>query len=90
MTRTTVTPPPAELIGRIEADPDFPRGYYARALLSGEQAISGADLKGKASKYSGSYARIRNRVLAVCRKYGVTDAYDANKHGRRVLTMVQS
>lgn len=88
-TRTKIVPPPSEVLEQIVKDKEFPRGYYARSLLDGTQCLSGSDLKGKASDYAGSYASIRNRVLAVCKKYGVTDGYDADHKGRRVLTMME-
>ena len=39
-----------------------PRAQYALDVLAGRQRWSGADLKGKANKYGGHYARQRARA----------------------------
>lgn len=40
------------------------RGHYQRDLVLGAQRLSGADLKGKASRYSSHYASSRRALLA--------------------------
>lgn len=39
------------------------KGSYQRALVLGKQTWSGSDLRGKARKYSGHYARSRAALL---------------------------
>ena len=39
-----------------------PRQTYAAAVIGGRQAWSGADLKGKAKRFGGSYARQRAKA----------------------------
>lgn len=39
-----------------------PRAGYARDVLEGRQSWSGADLKGKAKRYGGGYARQRGHA----------------------------
>jgi len=48
------------------------RGQYARDVLSGRQAWSGADLQGKAREYYSSYARQRVKAAAALRNAGGT------------------
>ena len=72
-----------EIKNQILADKEFPRGYYARAVLDGRQRLSGADLKGKARRWSMWYHGQRQRVLAVCAKYGVVE--QRGEHGLRYL-----
>lgn len=39
------------------------RGSYQRAILSGRQRVSGADLRGRASNWGMRYARSRSAVI---------------------------
>jgi hypothetical protein len=60
----------------------LPRAQYARAVLRGHQAWSGADLQGKARRYSAGYATQRNRARYHLHLAGGSLAYDGNDHGR--------
>ena len=71
-----------ELRQKIENDPRFPRGYYARAVLYGTQCLSGVDLAGKARKFGAWYARQRDTVLRIAADYGLKEKRVA--HGRRI------
>ena len=68
---------------QILADKDFPKGYFAKAVLDGRQRLSGADLAGKARRYSMWYMRQIRRVLAVCARYGVYET--VTRHNKRIL-----
>jgi len=81
-----VVEPSPEAVDAILADKAFPRGYFARDLLAGRQALSLADLKGKARKYAAGYADIRDRVVQVARRHGLVDVYDRSRRGRRVFS----
>lgn len=52
-----------------------PRAHYARAVVEGKQALSGADLRGKARQYGAHY--YRQRLAAV------KAAVEAGAHIRR-------
>lgn len=59
------------------------RGCYQRALLIGDEPLSGAGLRGEARRWSGVYARSRAAVLA-----RVGDWTEARgPRGRRVLVL---
>ncbi len=59
------------------------RGSYQREVASGAAALSGADLRGKASRYAGRYAASREALLF---RIGEDDAFEVvARHGRRVL-----
>ena len=58
------------------------RGAYARAVVTGQQRWSGADLRGKAARYGSSYARQRRKAKkALGAAGGVVVAVE---HGRLV------
>lgn len=63
------------------------RGEYQRGLLSGYYALSGADLKGKAKKYGGHYARSRGAVLARVRAAGIKVGEIVGSHNKRILVI---
>ena len=63
----------------------FPRARYAHDVLAGSQWWSGADLKGAARKYGGSYARQRSNA-----RWALHDAGGvilAVEHGRLVSAL---
>lgn len=62
----------AKLRSIIESAAATLRGQYARDVLSGRQAWSGADLQGKALKYSSGYARQRVKAAAALHNAGGT------------------
>lgn len=51
-------------------------GSYQRAILSGNQRLSGADLSGKAKKWSLSYRRSRASVVA----WALDNGYHIRRH----------
>jgi hypothetical protein len=63
-----------------------PRQRYAAAVLSGERAWSGADLRGKARQYGGDYYRQRLSAEAALRKAGGKLLYI--EHGRKVAAVL--
>ena len=76
-----------DTLATIEADPEFPSGYYASHVLHNGDTpgvLSGAELAGKAKEFGGWYARQRARVEAVARKHGVSTEYDKSRHGAKV------
>lgn len=54
---------------------DHPRASYADDVLGGHRAWSGADLRGKARKFAGSYARQRMRAAQYLRDAGGAIGY---------------
>ena len=64
---------------------EHPRASYALDVLHSRQDPSSADLKGKASKYGGSYARARSYALSAWKAAGGTEI--CNKHGKRLLAV---
>lgn len=88
MKREKIIPPSPETLSAVLHDPDFPtRSNYAHLVLQGKQALSGGDLKGKAKKYGGNYARMRGRVIHAALKHGIRLAYDADDGGRLKWTV---
>lgn len=62
------------------------RGCYQRALLHGQEALSGATLRGKAKKYGAHYAASRKNLLRRLAKV-VTVREEIAAHGKRVLVL---
>lgn len=60
-------------------------GSYQQAVLCGAQALSGADLRGKASQYSGRYAALRAALLQWLEARGFECAVAYARHDRKVL-----
>lgn len=85
--RENIVPVPEDILQKIENDPDFPKGYYARDLLYGKQSLSGSDLKGKASSYGLWYAQQRFMVQKIAEKYGLRVVYAKELHGRKVFSL---
>jgi hypothetical protein len=63
------------------------RGWYQEAIVTGRARLSGADLKGKAGRFGGKYARSRARILGRLRAAGIPVSERKAAHGRRVLTI---
>ena len=64
------------------------KGTYQMGVVYGSEALSGATLKGKASKYGARYAESRTNLLARLRsdpRLTVTERKAA--HGKRVLVI---
>jgi hypothetical protein len=85
MERETIVKVPREVLDDIYNDPRFPRGYYAKAVLYGQQSLSGADVVGGAARWGSWYAGIRAQVIQIAAKYGVRVAY-SYPNGRKVWT----
>lgn len=66
------------------------RSDYQHDLVCGLQALSGADLKGKAATYSSSYARSRRQLLHRLKESGVPHMEATARHNRRVLILGRS
>lgn len=69
------------------------RGDYQRTLATGFARWSGADLAGKAAKYSAHYAQSREAYLnhIVCESRGeILAQYARVKHGRKILVLTCS
>lgn len=62
------------------------RGVYQTAVVMGYAALSGADLRGKASRYSTRYAGSRRALLARLLAAGV-GREQVGSHGKRVLVI---
>ena len=63
------------------------KGYYQRGIITGEYRLSGSDLRGKARKYSGAYARSRANLLERVRAAGVQVGERKGEHGLRILVL---
>ena len=64
------------------------RGCHQRELLAGRERWSGAGLRGKARKWSSSYARSRRGLAARLRAAGLSLREERRAHGLRVLVVV--
>lgn len=62
------------------------RGEYAKNVVAGVQRWSGADLKGKAARFGGQYARQRAKAAAALRAAG--GEIVAARRGGRLSTAV--
>jgi hypothetical protein len=63
------------------------KGCYQRALLRGEARLSGGDLRGKARKFGGAYARSRDNLLARLKEAGIKIGEETGFHQRRILVI---
>ena len=65
--------------------------YVAHVLEAGHRAgvLSGAELRGKAKRYAGSYCRSRAKAAVIAAAYGVTDGLvlSASRRWTRVWTL---
>jgi hypothetical protein len=64
--------------------PRLTRSKYADDVIAGNQEWSGADLKGKARRYGGSYASMRIHARTALHRAGGCLQY-CGKHGRTLL-----
>lgn len=84
------TPPRAGQYTYIEPDVEA-RAYacatsdYQRGLLDGDEAWSGATLRGKAKRWGASYEGTRIKLVERMRAAGLTVTEVATKHGKRVV-----
>jgi len=63
------------------------KGCYQRALLLGNESLSGSTLRGKAASYSGSYARSRQALLDRLSSKGVHWSEEKGPRGKRILVL---
>lgn len=64
------------------------RGCYQRAIVTGRARLSGADLRGRARKWSASYARSRAALLRRLRADArLVVREERGAHGLRILTI---
>lgn len=63
------------------------RGSYQHSLVEGQARWSGADLKGKASKYGAHYHTSRNALVQAMRAAGLRLTWLTAAHGRHVLVV---
>lgn len=64
------------------------KGSYQRAILNGEEAMSGSTLKGSAKmKWGAAYARSRWNLLKRLTKNGIPNGIEVQRGGKRVLVI---
>lgn len=64
------------------------KGSYQKGLILGEYRLSGADLRGSAKNYSGSYARSRRALIKRLWNADITVREAVlQRRGRRVLVL---
>jgi hypothetical protein len=63
------------------------RGCYQRAVILGEESLSGSTLRGKAAQYGAHYARSRRNLIARLRKAGLQVDETRGARGRRILVI---
>lgn len=64
------------------------KGSYQRGIVLGSYALSGADLRGSAKNYSGSYARSRRALIARLWRADITVREAVlQRRGKRVLVL---
>ncbi len=87
-------PPPCVALRVLHADAarrerllSVCRGKYQRALVLGQESLSGSSLRGKARSYAGRYAASRAAVLARLNAIGVAVTERRGQHGRRILVL---
>jgi hypothetical protein len=61
------------------------RGSYQRAILRGEQCLSGADLRGNAKSYIGKYRKSSQNLIARCQAAGLNVFESVGRNNRREL-----
>lgn len=66
---------------------DLARGTYQRAILLGDESLSGSTLKGKANRYSGRYRASRNALLKRMTEAGIPWTEVRGTHNKRVLVI---
>lgn len=63
------------------------RGSYQRALLEGQENLSGSTLRGEARRWSSRYAESRHNLLDRMDREGVLWEERRGDHGRRILVI---
>ena len=63
------------------------RGQYQLELLNGERSWSGAELKGKAGRYTGRYRASRQALLARITENGIWSRFVLTRTGRKILVL---
>lgn len=63
------------------------RGCYQRALLRGDENLSGSGLRGKAARYAGRYKASAQNLLDRMSRAGVVWHEHRGPHGKRVLVI---
>lgn len=63
------------------------RGVYQRSLVSGTARWSGADLRGRAGRYSARYRDSRGSLVAALRAAGLSLVWAEDKAGRQILVV---
>lgn len=71
-------------MGQLE---QFAYGSYQLSLLRGQSRWSGADLRGKAASYGGSYAKSRASLVRRLIKFGYDVSEARVEHGLRQVTI---
>jgi hypothetical protein len=72
----------------IEVAWPLAKGCYQRALLRGDESLSGSTLRGKASRYSGRYRQSARNLLARVEATGLVRVSERRgPHNRRVLVL---
>ncbi len=89
-TETVANRPAKRRVITVQAADIPPRwGHYQRHVLAyGHEpgVLSGAELEGKAAKYSGRYAASRGPVVAWAKQRGVTPRYHEDRCGACLWT----
>ena len=63
------------------------RGCYQRALIDGNEALSGSTLKGAAGNFRGRYRTSRLNLLARLTNAGIKWDVEIQDHNRKVLVL---
>lgn len=68
------------------------KGAYQRALICGQESLSGSTLRGEARRWGAQYARSRDAVLERIQDQTDVSVYEIRRPrgGRRVLVLVDS
>lgn len=78
---------------RVWTEKDYERaiqaaaGRYQAALINGQEAWSGATLRGKAKEYGSRYKMSRNSLLSRLRQAGVQAAIVRGPRGKLILVI---
>jgi hypothetical protein len=64
------------------------KGVYQRAIILGDEALSGSTLRGSAKTVSGgNYHRSRQNLLGRLRDAGIPVSETRGDHGKRILVL---
>ncbi|MFM1756870.1 MAG: hypothetical protein RL621_1852 [Bacteroidota bacterium] len=58
------------------------RGSYQTDIITGYQRVSGSDLKGKASRWKGAYARSKENLFKTFKEAGICAYIVREKNGK--------